>query len=160
MVIIDTGTTTDKVSKHMPTDRDFTALIYSSNNFLNLAYKSNIRISLAGGVFHRDTGMFESSSGLDLIANTRASKVFLSAAGVHKDLGITCANSYELATKELIIKNSQKVILLVDSSKFGEVRAVHFAELSDIDTIVTDENISKDWLSYLKEQEIEVLIAK
>lgn len=159
-VIIDTGTTTEKLSKHMGSDLKCKALVFSSNNFLNLMMKPNIEVVLAGGVYHRDTGMFESVSALDLIKNTRANKVFLSAAGVHKDLGVTCANSYELLHKKMIIKNSLEVILLIDSSKFGSVKAIHFCDLSDIDTIITDDNISEDWINYLKELEIEVIIAK
>ena len=159
IVIIDTGTTTDKLSKYISNDNSSTCLVFSSNNFLNLMYKDNIDLILAGGFFHRNTGMFESQASLNVIENTRANKVFLSAAGVHKNLGITCSNSYELATKKLIIKNSLEVILLVDSSKFDAVKAVHFCELDDIDIVVTDKNISRDWLSYLEEKNIRVIIA-
>lgn len=160
VIIIDTGTTTEKLSKHLPSDISFTSLVYSSNNFINIMNKNNINLLLSGGLYHRKTGMFESPAGIDFIKNTRANKVFLSAAGVHKNLGITCANSYELATKRLIIKNSIEVILIVDSSKFGCVKAVHFADLKDIDTIITDDGISNEWVSYINDLDINLIIAK
>ncbi|MDY2927794.1 MAG: DeoR/GlpR transcriptional regulator, partial [Anaerococcus sp.] len=58
-----------------------------------------------------------------------------------------------------IIKNSLEVILLVDSSKFDAVKAVHFCEIDDVDIVVTDKNIKKEWISYLKEKGIRVIIA-
>ena len=160
IIIIDTGTTTDGLSRNIADDLKCTCLVFSSNNFLNLMYKDNIDLILAGGVFHRNTGMFESSESLGIIESTRANKVFLSAAGVHMDLGITCANTYELSTKKTIIKNSMEVILLVDSSKFDTVKSVHFCDLDDIDVIVTDSNISKEWIDYLESKNIKLILAK
>lgn len=159
IVIIDTGSTTDKLSKYIPNDLTCTCLVFSSNNFLNLMHKDNVDLTLAGGVFHRDTGMFESQASLNIIENTRANKVFLSAAGIHPKLGVTCANSYELATKKMIIKNSLEVILMADSSKFDSVKAVHFCEIDDVDIVITDKNISEKWLDYLKNKDIDVIIA-
>ncbi|MDO5047146.1 MAG: DeoR/GlpR family DNA-binding transcription regulator [Anaerococcus sp.] len=160
MIIIDTGTTTDKLSYHLDANKECTALVFSSNNFFNLTKKEKVKILLAGGLFHKESMMFESQESLRMIENIRANKVFLSAAGLHKDLGITCANTYELATKKTIIKNSMEVILLIDSSKFGQVKSVHFADLRDIDTIITDENLDSKWKDYLETMDINLVIAK
>lgn len=159
MIIIDTGSTTDKLSKYIADDLACTCLVFSANNFINLMDKGNINLILTGGVLHRDTGMLESDAGLNILKSTRANKVFLSAAGVHQSLGVTCANSYELATKKTIIKNSLEVILLVDSSKFDQVKPVYFCDIDDIDKVVTDKNISKKWLDFLENKDIEVIIA-
>ena len=71
--------------------------------------------------------------GVAFIHNIRANKVFISAAGVHEELGISCANSYEVATKRAILKSARH-ILVADSSKFGVVRSAYFCNLTDIDT--------------------------
>lgn len=158
IVIIDAGTTTEKLSQNIPTDRHFTALVYSANNLMHLFGKRNVKLFMPGGVFHRETGIFESSEGLNLINNIRATKLFLSAAGVHDRLGITCAYKHEIETKKSIIKNSLEVILLVDSSKFGSVRSAFVCDLDYIDKVITDSNIDEEWLNILKEKEIEVIL--
>ena len=158
IIIIDIGTTTEKLSQAMTNDLACTALVFSTNNLVNLLFKENIDLIVAGGTLHRDSGMMESSANLEMIKNIRASKLFLSAAGIHQDLGLTCENSYELESKKMIIKNSLEIILLADSSKFGKVKSTHFSELSDIDTIITDDKISDDWVEIIKEKDIKLII--
>jgi DeoR family deoxyribose operon repressor len=103
--------------------------------------------------------MLESPEGIQLINRTRASKVFLSAAGVSEQLGITCANQYEIESKKAIINAALSRILLVDSSKFGKIRPALFAQLSDIDAIVTDDDIPTEWRDIIDKLKITLHIA-
>lgn len=157
IIIIDVGTTTEKLTQAMDNIK-CTALVFSSNNLINLLFKENINLIIGGGNLHRDTGMMESSQNIEMIKNIRASKLFLSAAGIHKDLGITCENSYELESKKMIIKNSLEVILLADSSKFGTIKSTHFADLNDINTIITDKNLNKKWQDYIEKMDIKLIL--
>lgn len=159
IIIIDSGTTTEKLSQNIKDSIKCTALTFSSNNLIHLVYKKNINLIFAGGKMDRETGIFVSSEGQDLIDNMRASKVFLSAAGVHKSLGLTCANGFEISAKKSIIKNSLEVILLVDSSKFDKVQSAYFCDLDDVDTIITDDGISDEWKNYIEEKNIKLIIA-
>lgn len=158
IIIIDTGTTTEKLSQAMTNDIKCTALVFSSNNLINLLFKDKIDLIIGGGSLHRDSGMIESPTNIEMIKNIRASKLFLSAAGIHPKLGLTCENSYELESKKIIIKNSLEVILLADSSKFGQVKSTHFAELDDIDKIITDDKIDDDWKEIIENKGIELII--
>ena len=49
---------------------------------------------------------FESPEANNLIKSHRATKLFLSASGVHEKLGITCAHNYEVLTKRAVISSS------------------------------------------------------
>lgn len=158
-VIIDTGTTTEHFAKHIPDQVPLTVLCYNINIMSELIRRSHLNLLFAGGIYHENTQMFESPEGLSLINRTRATKVFLSAAGVSELLGITCRNHYEIDTKRAIINAALKRILLVDSSKFNRIRPALFAQLTDIDTIVTDDGISSEWIEILKKNDIEILIA-
>lgn len=70
---------------------------------------------------------------------------------MHEELGISCANSYEVATKRAILKSARQHILVADSSKFGVVRSAYFCDLADIDTVVTDNGLAPEWVSLLKQ---------
>lgn len=158
VVAIDVGTTTEKLTQNIPTDLDFTAVIFSTNNLIHLLARPNVKIVMPGGEFHRDTGMFESSEGLAIIENTRTTKLFLSAAGIHERLGITCAYSYEVAIKKSVIKNSLEVILLADSSKFSNISPAFICNLDCVDKVITDSLINEKWVKLLKEKGIELII--
>lgn len=159
ILIIDTGTTTEAFAREIPNEINATILCYN-RNILNLLYnKPNISLIFAGGYYHPNTEMFESSEGLSLISHTRANKVFISAAGIHETLGVTCSNNYEIAAKQAIFKSGVEKILLADSSKFSVVKSSYFANLCDFDTIITDSGITDKWIQIIKELGITLHIA-
>lgn len=158
IIIIDTGSTTEKLAQNLPTNLKATVLCYNINILNSLCNHPNIRLIFAGGYFHPNTQMFESAQGLSLIRETRATKVFVSAAGVHDSLGVTCANRYESPTKSSIMESSIERILLVDSSKFGIIKSSYFANITDFNQIITDSGITNKWIDYIKSLNIELVI--
>lgn len=159
IIIIDTGTTTEKLAQSISDDIKLTALLYNINILSALKMKHNINLIFSGGYFHPNTQMFESPEGISLIENTRATKVFVSAAGIHEQLGVTCSNNYEVPTKRAIIGSSLEKILMADSQKFGMVKSSYFADLNEFDIIITDSGISKEWINYINDLGIRLIIA-
>ncbi len=158
VIIIDAGTTTEKLAQNISDDLKLTALLYNINILMALKQKKNISLIFSGGYFHQNTQMFESQEGIALIENTRATKVFVSAAGIHEQLGLTCSNNYEVSTKRAIIGSSLEKILLADSEKFGIVKSSYFADLNEFDIIITDSGISKDWINRINNLGIRLII--
>lgn len=159
-IIIDTGSTTEQFARQIPGNLPMTALCYNVNIMNELLQRPQIKLLVAGGVYHRNTQMFESPEGLALINRTRATKVFLSAAGVSEHLGLTCMNQYEVEAKKAILEASLSRVLLVDSTKFDVVRPAFFAQLSAVDEVVTDGDIPRQWMEILEQQNIRLHIAK
>ena len=158
-LIIDAGSTTEYLARYLPESVNYTVLCYSLNIISETARRRNCKSVFSGGVFHENTMMFESPEGLEAIRNFRATKAFVSAAGVDRQFGVTCMNAYERETKKVVIRSSQRVILLVDSSKFGVIRSDYFADLSEFDEVITDSGISEEYVEFLKAQGITLRIA-
>jgi DeoR family deoxyribose operon repressor len=114
---------------------------------------------LAGGYYHPTDFIFESAQGVQFLQGIRATKAFISASGVHNKLGLTCAHTYEAAIKQAMIHSSLKKILLVDSTKFGRIKTSLFAQLSDINMVITDTGINKQWKDILSPMGIELKLA-
>lgn len=145
IVIIDTGSTTAKIPQHISDEIPLSVICYNGNLFFDLRHRPNINLFVCGGYYHENTEMLESPESIAFIETKRANKVFLSAAGVHYTLGITCENAYEVPTKIAALKSASEKILLVDSSKFGQVRASYVCQLSSFDAIVTDTDLPQEW---------------
>lgn len=158
ILIVDTGSTTEFLARSLQSNLKATILCYNRNILNYLVDKPNISIIFAGGYYHANTEMFESIEGLTLINHTRANKIFVSAAGVHETLGVTCANNYEIATKQAIFKSGVEKILLIDSSKFSAVKSSYFANIEDFDMIITDSGISKNWVDMINSKSIKLHI--
>lgn len=158
IIVLDTGTTTEKIAPFVPENKNITVLCYSTNILMALYRKSGIHLLFAGGYYHPKTQMFESAQGINFIQGIRAKKVFISAAGIHRDLGITCVNNYEVPTKHAILKSSLQVILVADSSKFDKIRPAYFCDVNRINTIITDDGIAPEWVETLESLGVELHI--
>ncbi|HOQ51154.1 MAG TPA: DeoR/GlpR family DNA-binding transcription regulator [Candidatus Atribacteria bacterium] len=140
-IAIDTGSTTEQLPQFIPSSIPLTILCFTLNILFKVYGNESWEVTLTGGRFHRNTLMFESPEGVELIRKMRINKAFISAAGIDAKLGVTCANHYEVETKKAAMKSSDTKILLSDSSKFGKVKIAYFADLSDFDLIITDSNL-------------------
>lgn len=158
-VIVDIGSTTEYVAKFTREDYDVTVLCYTLNVLFEMYRKKNCRIIFPGGYFHCDELMFESPEGVSLIRRTRADKAFISAAGVHHQLGVTTVYPYELELKRAAMQSAKTKILVVDSSKFGKTRSVYFADISNFDIVVTDSNISEQYAEIIRSSGAKLIIA-
>jgi DeoR family deoxyribose operon repressor len=155
-IIIDTGTTTEYLAKHLRDDMPLTALAYALNIVNEICSRVNCAQIIAGGTFYRNTLSFVGSTGIELIKRIRASKVFISASGVSDTLGITSTNLYEIEIKNAAIASSHTRILLVDSSKFDQVKIAHFADIQDFDIIITDTDVPPRYIEIVKDLGVEM----
>lgn len=158
IVIFDNGSTTDQAANYIPNDYELTVASFNLNIAQKLHSLPNVKLLLAGGYFHHGDMMFESEQGVDFLKGIRANKVLLSASGIHEKLGLTCAHNYEVSVKRTIIRSALQTILLADSSKFGAIKTVFFAQLSEIDLIVTDSGLSQEWQDMIAAMGIELKI--
>ncbi len=158
-VFIDCGTTAASMAPNIPRGMDITVICSTLNVLLEMHKKDIEKIIFSGGYYHKSTQTFESPEALQMLGNIRASKMFVTSAGVSMELGLTCVHQYEIGLKRLGLNNAQKKILLVDSSKFGKVSSAFFGKLEQIDTVVTDSGIPDAWTRFLQDSGIELIIA-
>lgn len=155
-IILDGGSTVEYVARAIPPDIDITVLCYSLNLLNILCRNPNYKTIVSGGHYNDDSLMFEGTHGVELIRSMRASKAFIGATGVNCTLGLTCKNIAEVQTKKAVITSSDTRILVVDSTKFGQVHIAHFAELEDFDMIITDSGIPEAYARRIREKRIQL----
>jgi len=158
-LIIDSGSTTEWLARSIPGSIPLRCICWAMNILMELNRKDQISITFAGGELHRNTLMFESPEGLDLIRRCRGTKAFFSAGGIHQTLGVTSATSYETEAKQAALASSLKKILLADSSKFGRVSASYYTDLTGFSAIITDSALSSEYRNIIEGLGIELIIA-
>ena len=111
---------------------DFEALCFTRNTLERLCRLPSCEHCPGRRILYPRTQLFAGEDGVDFIRSIRANKLFISAAGIHEDLGISCANSYEVPIKRAILQSAKQHILVADSSKFGVVRSAYFCDLKTL----------------------------
>lgn len=155
-VIIDGGTTTYAMAEFLA--EHHLQILTNSFAIAKALMPTSNQIILAGGLLYPQAEMILDPFENDHFKNYAVSKVFMGASGVNP-FGATNSNALILKSEKNMLRQAEKVILLVDSSKFKEQGTLVLCELSEIDILITDNEIPEDALEYLKAAEIEVIIA-
>ena len=104
----------------------------------------NWRLFVLGGYYHGSIKMFEYGDILNTIKKLHIDKLFLGAAGVSLEYGVSCEQPFEIDIRRALIDVSDTVILLADSSKLGKSWLDHYASIREIDLLITDNGITED----------------
>lgn len=161
-VIIDAGTTTEILTERMLKSQVDSNLVFITHALpiaTLLVHSPQISLELIGG---RVRGLTGASSGSHTVAEYsryRADIAFIGTNGLHSDFGLSTPDPLEAAVKSALISSARRVVLLADSSKFGQETLVRFATLDAIDTLVTDQAPDAQLAQALELAEVEVVIA-
>ena len=153
-ILFDVGSTVERIAEHAPKDVKYEAMCMSLNVFRRLADNPLVTKSIAGGYYQPGTEMFTGEEGLRFIRGIHANKAFISAAGIHERMGISCANTYEVAAKKALLHSARHRILVADSSKFDVISSSYICELDEIDEIITDEMLPDKWANLIERRNI------
>ncbi len=155
-VLLDAGTTTLEIAKLLK-DRSNLVLI---TNSIPAAYElagSDVTLLIMGGQIrgssHSIVGAKTNAFLSDLVVGT----LFLAASGLSLEQGIMNSNLDESEVKRHMIKHSERVILVADSSKFQSQSYHVFAQWSEIDLFITDHELSDEHNTVLNQLGVQVI---
>lgn len=127
---------------------------------LELKENPSITVILIGGVLTKGSTFIEGTLGLDILDQVNIDLMFTSANGFSLEKGLTDFNLYEVQLKREMVNHAKKVIALIDHSKIGNNSAAIFADISDIDVLITDTPIHAELSEALTNSEVDVIISK
>ena len=156
-IIIDGGSTTLHMCPHL-SELGLHVLTNSLHIVSALLPQSRTRLSLPAGSLFREQSIVLSPFEDDGSNHYQASKLFIGAASVGKQ-GLMQTDIILLKAEQRLISRSERVILLVDSSKFRAPEAEIVCDLKAIDTIITDKNLTDADARLIKRAGIELIIA-
>lgn len=158
-IILDASSTSLFLAKKLHPFKRLTVITNSLYTALELKDNPNIKVILTGGLITTNSYSLEGLLGENLIKSIHADLCFASAKGFTINEGLTDFNIYESELKKVLAKRSNKLIALLDHSKLDIISIASFATASDINTLITDENISQELIDKYKSANINLSIA-
>jgi DeoR/GlpR family transcriptional regulator of sugar metabolism len=136
-IIIDAGTTTLALARHLARHHDLTVITNSIPVAqLCAGIPSSITYVVGGKVAPGSLSMIGPAAERDL-AQMSADWAFLGAAAIDVNSGFTSADPYEAQVKRAMIKAARRTAILADHTKFGTRRFASFARAEDIAHVIT-----------------------
>lgn len=135
LVYIDAGTTTGSMIEHIDC-YNATYVTNGARHAIDLAGRG-LRTYLLSGLMKSSTEAIIGYDAVDSLKKYHFDKCFIGTDGIDQENGLTTLDIEESMVKTEVIRRSEKVYVLADSSKFGLVAKISFAPL-DAGTIITD----------------------
>ncbi len=156
-IVLDSGTTTREIALRLNDKKDLTVMTNAINIALELATFPNITLMLTGGMLREESYSLVGPEAENTLRNYYFDKLFLGVDGIDLDYGLTTSNPLEAQLNRLMVKRSNQVFAVTDSSKFGRHSFSFISDLDPIGTIITDEYLSEEYESQLKKRGINVV---
>jgi len=142
-IFLDGGSTVLALARLLG-DMDRLTVVSNSLRVAGLFSGKGPRMILVGGEFRRLSQTFVGSLTKPLIDQLHVDTAFIGTIGLSGEDGMTTTDPREAFTKEQIIANARRVVLLADSGKVGKVSFVRFGSFDSIDVLVTDKGIGTE----------------
>jgi DeoR family fructose operon transcriptional repressor len=158
-IFIDAGTTTRYIIDFLKDKKDLTIITHALH-IINKINKDNLDCELIviGGNFKWSTEAMIGPLAEDYLKKMRVDKCFIGSNGFNIESAATTPDLREAKIKEIALKIAAENFILFDQSKWEETYFYRFAELKEIDFIITD-FIENDRENSLRQEKVEVIIA-
>jgi DeoR/GlpR family transcriptional regulator of sugar metabolism len=142
-IFMDGGTTAMYLSKEMP---DINCNVFTNGIAvaMGLAQKKNVNVTLVGGKLMKDNLSTSSPAATQYFSMTNFEIAIVSATAFTPENGFSCNDQMESDLLQQVFKKARQVYMMLDSSKVGKINPYTFAQIDDIDVLITDGNIPKD----------------
>ena len=156
-VIIDAGTTTFHVAKHL--EDKSPQIVTNSLPIANL-YSSagKVELVLSGGVIYPRLGVLVGPLAVEAFSKINADVAVMSSGGITMD-GITNSHGLLIDIQLAMMRAAAKVIFCLDHTKFGRRSVSQLCDLSKVHTIVTDSQAPAELVDQLRGKGLEVIVA-
>ena len=154
-IIINGGSSTYMMGEFL-IDRQMSVL---TNSFVLAQYlteNSANQVTVPGGEIYRKQGIILSAFENDTIQHYHGTKMFMGTPGISEQ-GVTESDPLLIRAEQKLKKQSDKLIVLADSSKLGKRSNFIFTPLSEVDVLITDSNADPDIIRQFEAQDVEVI---
>jgi len=158
-LLLDAGSTIYSLALLLHQREQLTVVTHDLNIAQKLATNQHVNLICTGGIARENAYILEGAQVIDFIRSLRVDKTFLGADAIHSDGTISNVNINEVPIKQAMLAAAEKIILLADSSKFGTTGFAKVCDISEVDTLITDRNIDNQVLEFLRNREVNVILA-
>jgi DeoR/GlpR family transcriptional regulator of sugar metabolism len=147
VVILDGGTTTLQVAKHLPLDLAVTVVTNSPPIALALAEHPQIETIMLGGKLDRQALVNVGVTAIDTLRSIRADICMLGVCSLHPEIGISVANLDEAHVKRAMIASAAETIGLATEAKLDTASNYVVGTIDALAYLVTAPSVDRARLS-------------
>lgn len=144
VVILDGGTTTRELARHLPRDLQATVVTHSPTIAMELVAHQGVDVVLIGGRLFKHSVVAVGAAAIEAIRQIRADIFFLGVTGIHPDAGLTTGDLEEAHVKRALIAAAAETVVLVSSEKLNAASPYLIAPVAEATTMIVERAVPRD----------------
>lgn len=149
-IYVDAGTATLELIRALPLQKNIRLVTNGLDQAL-LAVQRGIEVELLGGLVKPSTHAIAGINAYQQLERMNFSYAFMGMNGIHEENGLTTTNMEEALLKELAMRQSQNIRILMDGSKVNEVYAYQVQAPTQA-IVLLDEGTQKDAIEQIQQK--------
>ncbi len=150
VVILDGGTTTLQVTRHLPLDLEATVVTNSPPIAVALADHPYIEVVMLGGQLYKKALVNVGAATVEALQMIRADLCMLGVCSLHPEVGITVPNLNEAHVKRAMISRAAEVVGLATAVKLDTAAPYVVESIQALTYLVTASTVSDQMLAAYK----------
>ncbi len=159
-LLINIGTTTEQVARALS---DHRGLLVITNNINAVEIMKNflgVELIIAGGQVRRSDGGIVGDATVDFINQFKADYAVIGVSAIDEDGSLLDYDFREVRVAQAIIRNSRHIILVADAMKLKRTAPIRIGHISQISTMVIDEDMPKKLKDICAQSGVDIVIAR
>ncbi|MCG8541576.1 MAG: DeoR/GlpR family DNA-binding transcription regulator [Clostridia bacterium] len=157
IIFIDSGSTTVHLIPNIKDKQNITIITNSLNIIVESAPYANLNVISTGGILQRKTNSFAGIATVNFLKSLNIDKAFMATTGISIEKGVTNTTYLEAEIKKLVVKISDKIVVMADHTKIDKAAFMRYCDLSDIDYFATNNMPSLKYIDFFERNHVQLL---
>ena len=155
-VFLDASTTNLALAKNLP-DINLNIITTGPSIALELCRLHNPVVTLCCGTINRKNLAISGQNTLEMLEKINIDVAFVGVSGCSVEAGFTCGMEGDMLVKRLVISKARTSVAMCGHEKFSCLMPYTYAQLSDVDYLVTDGAVPEAFAQAAKEANVTIL---
>lgn len=155
-VFLDSGSTTTMLAELMP-DEPRLIVTSSISCLIELSKLTQPKVVVPGGNLNRYSMSICGITGIQELSSMSFDDAFIGVTTYHSDSGFACNVQEECILKQTVLRHARRKIALMDSSKLEKHSTFSICGLREMDMIISDGQLPKEFVSECEKNKVQIL---
>lgn len=158
-LFIGPGYTCLEVANHLKERKRLSVVTNNISAAIELACIPEFHVLTAPGAFTKRNGTYyvTGSATIQYMKELFVDKIFVTADGVSLDRGFSVLDDETARIFKALHKPSARLIVCVDSARFGRNAFAPMASFAEVDTVITDQRPERDFMDSFQENNVHLI---
>ena len=158
-IIIDSGTTTLHIARHLVNRSNITVVTNDINVAAELRDAPKVRVIVTGGELYPSSYMLNGMFTNHVLGTLHVSKAFIGIPAIHPKHGLMHPEAQLVPAKQAMIQAASEIIVVADASKIGKKSLHTVAPIQSVHTLVTSKEVPEEELKAFRDAGVTVYTA-